>query len=148
MESQPDIDRPLNPRGYTDAHRMGALLFQKTGKPGVIISSPAIRAISTALIFSDEMKYSKAEIKINPSLYETGEKEYLKVASEIDDSFNTALIFGHNPTISNIYSHFARKLEELPTCAILILQSSAGTWRELSKENTKVAEVMRPKEIS
>ncbi len=43
-----DIERPLNERGYADANVMGTRL--KT--PGLIISSPAVRALSTALIFA------------------------------------------------------------------------------------------------
>ena len=145
MEGQPDIDRPLNPRGYTDAHRMGALLFQKIGKPGIMISSPAIRALSTALIFAAETGFPKSKLILNEQLYETDEKEYLRIASEIDDRYQSAIVFGHNPTISNVYSGYARRLENLPTCAILILQSTSESWKSLSRENTKVLELLTPR---
>ena len=47
-----DIDRPLNERGYVDASKMSLMLKEKKLIPNAIISSPAVRAISTALIFA------------------------------------------------------------------------------------------------
>ena len=40
-----DIDRPLNTRGYTDAHKMSAMMKQKNIQPDAIVTSPAVRAI-------------------------------------------------------------------------------------------------------
>jgi phosphohistidine phosphatase len=51
-EGLPDIDRPLNERGYRDAHIMSKHLSSKKHVPDGIIASPAIRTINTALIFS------------------------------------------------------------------------------------------------
>lgn len=51
IPSLSDIDRPLNERGYNDAHIMSNRLC-KPKNSTVIITSPAIRALSTALIFA------------------------------------------------------------------------------------------------
>ena len=40
-----DIERPLNERGYANANSMS---YQRRIKPDLIISSPAVRAFTTA----------------------------------------------------------------------------------------------------
>ena len=60
-----DIDRPLNQRGYNDAHKMSLILKDKKIIPDLIISSPAIRALSTALIFCRNLNIDPKTIEIN-----------------------------------------------------------------------------------
>ena len=93
-----DIERPLNDRGYSNANQMSKGF--KT-IPDLIVSSPAIRAISTALIFAGNLNYDPNKIQIRKELYETSVKDYLSVIHQLDDQYNTMMLFAHNPTISN-----------------------------------------------
>ena len=52
-----DFDRPLNARGNRDAPRMGKQLYQRGLHPQLILSSPALRAITTAEIVAAELGY-------------------------------------------------------------------------------------------
>jgi len=133
-ESQPDIDRPLNERGYADAHLVSKNLHKQKLRPDVIISSPAIRAISTALIFAGNLPYSKEDILIRPSLYESGREEYLTCIHAIDDSFSSAMLFGHNPTISETAAYLLPKYhEDMSTCCVIGIEFKVNSWQELLK---------------
>jgi phosphohistidine phosphatase len=135
-----DIDRTLNLRGYRDAHAMSNLLKGKKIIPELILSSPAIRAISTALIFCRNLKLKTSEITINEDLYESSVQQYLNVIKQADDRFQSIMLFGHNPVISNLASELTAPTENLPTCAIVGIQFSGDLkeWKNVDKNNGKL----------
>ena len=52
-----DRDRPLNKRGERDAPKMGKRIDAAGIRPSLIVSSPAVRAWTTAKIIADEIGY-------------------------------------------------------------------------------------------
>lgn len=129
-----DIERPLNPRGYRDANAMGKRMKEKNMVPDLLISSPAIRALSTALIFARNMGIDPSNIRIVPSLYETGVSDYKKVISEIGGSYKSAMLFAHNPTISSCANAFVPSFcESMVTCSIAAVASDCNDWKDLDK---------------
>jgi phosphohistidine phosphatase len=112
-----DIERHLNERGYANANQMSQE-FKVT--PDIIITSPAIRAISTALIFARNLNYNANNITIKQELYDTSVKDYLSVVHSADDKFKTVMLFAHNPTISDFANSLMKSHSiEMPTCAIV-----------------------------
>lgn len=131
-----DIDRPLNERGYSDAHTMSLIVKEKKIVPDLIISSPAVRAISTALLFCRILNYDPKSILINKNLYDTSAKEYIHAISKIDNKHKVVFLFGHNPTITNTANALTNAMtEEMPTCAIAGIQSDVSDWDVFSKKN-------------
>lgn len=131
--SLPDIDRPLNERGYRDAHAMGSYLFRQKIRPGIFLSSPAIRALSTALIFSRAGLFDQGRIQIIPQLYETSPDEYLETIRSQDDHHNELFLFAHNPDISRVYNLLgSTHEEEMSTCNIGIVEFSGSNWNEIT----------------
>lgn len=134
-----DIERPLNERGYSNANTMSELFKSKFANPDLIISSPAIRAISTALIFARNLNYNANTIKIKQELYDTSVKEYLSVISQIDNTFDSVMLFAHNPTISDFADSLTKSLPtEMTTCAIAGIQFNINDWQEVK---TKTGEL-------
>lgn len=129
IETIPDVDRPLNSRGYADSHKMSQELKEKKISPDLVLSSPAIRAISTALIFCRKLNYDPSLLMINKNLYYTNAKEYLKVIGSIDNKYNTVFLFGHNPIITDCANVLAGPLaEEMSTCGIAGIKSKTNDW--------------------
>ena len=144
----PDIDRHLNPRGYRDAHRIGNKLKQSITGKFILISSPAIRAISTALIIAREIDYSAGKIRIMRELYEAEEKMYYKIISSIEEDYDTVLIFGHNPTISNVFSWLTDTVPiELPTCSVSVIESDSTNWSECADSKNKMTNQLFPSHL-
>jgi phosphohistidine phosphatase len=126
-----DIDRPLNARGYNDAHKMSLLMCENKIKPDLIISSPAIRAISTALIFSRILNYNPSKIVMESQLYETSANTYSDVVSKISQTHQCVMLFGHNPIISDFASLLSPKFKnEMSTCGIVAIQKQVKNWNE------------------
>ena len=67
-----DYDRPLNKRGIRDAPFIGKKLKEKNILPDLIISSPAIRAITTAKELAAQMGYPEENIILDENIYEAG----------------------------------------------------------------------------
>ena len=63
------ISEPLNEIGIKDAEIMGKHIKIKKYIPDIIISSPAIRALSTAKIIAKIINYPFSKILINRNIY-------------------------------------------------------------------------------
>ena len=123
-----DIERHLNERGYANANFMSQKF---TDKPDLIISSPAIRAISTALTFARNLNYNANNLIIKQQLYESSVKDYLSVINLIDDRYESVMLFAHNPTISDLVNVLTQSLPmEMPTCAIAGISFETNEWQK------------------
>lgn len=141
-----DIDRPLNERGYLDAHKIGAQLREKTAGKKLFISSPAIRAISTALIIAREINYPQENISIHSELYEAEVNVYEEIIFSLDNTFDTIFIFGHNPTISQVISQFTGvTFVEVPTCSVSVINFETKHWNEAMTSKFTLSMQLFPK---
>lgn len=131
-ENLADIDRPLNARGYKDAHFMSGQLKKNKFIPEQLITSPAIRATSTALIFARNLDYDCATIQIKKMLYETTVKEYIKVISETENLKKSLMLFAHNPTLTLLANSLTKPFtENIPTCGIVGVHFKIKDWKEI-----------------
>ena len=141
-----DIDRPLNERGYSDAHKIGMRLRDKFIGKKLFISSPAIRAISTALIFAREINYPQENILVHPELYEAEASIYEKIILSLDNHFGAVYIFGHNPTISHLVGQLSQApVNELPTCSVSVLNFETDRWSEIYNSKSVLEMQLFPK---
>lgn len=131
-----DRQRPLKKRGENDAHIMGKLLHGKGIVPGLIMSSPAKRAIDTACIFAGELQYKIADIVQNDTLYFSGMPQVLEVVQQIDDKYDDVLVFGHNPDTLDLVNTFSpTDFENVPTAGVACIQFDVDSWHDISLEN-------------
>jgi phosphohistidine phosphatase len=133
-----DIDRPLNDRGYGDAHDMASRL-RKSVKPDLIISSPAVRALTTALIVARHLHYDSAAIAIQPLLYDTNSDQYRAVIASLPDEHSTVILVGHNPVITETANLLGgTTLDELPTTGIVGVEFDGPAWKQAVKTGGKM----------
>jgi phosphohistidine phosphatase len=144
-ESILDIDRPLNAKGYREAYEMSLLLKEKNNIPDLIITSPAIRAYSTALVFSRNFDLEPSKIWINQNLYETSVKDYQSVIKQLSDEHNSVMLFGHNPFITDFSnSLITQTIENIPTCGIVAITNDCNNWQNFCDSITKKASCYFP----
>lgn len=147
--NQSDFERPLNSRGENDAPAMAKLLNENGFKPDFLISSPANRAYTTAQIFAEEFQYPHDKIISDDRIYEAGIRELITVIREIDDSFQTVLLFGHNPGLTSLTNLLGDKyVPDLPTCAIAGLKFDITKWQDIERHGGKVFLFDYPKKHS
>ncbi len=128
---QRDFDRPLNERGIHDAPRMAAHVRGMAGTPERIVSSPALRAITTARIFAEVMDIDESQIVEQRRIYEASADTLLSLVQNFDDDARHVMMFGHNPGFSELAHRLARcSFDDLPTCAVVQIGFSAASWSE------------------
>jgi phosphohistidine phosphatase len=144
---QEDWDRVLEPRGQRDAPEMARRLKQQSGKPDRILSSPAVRAITTAMIMARELGVSAQKVQQDERLYLASTKDMLAVIRELGERARHLMVVGHNPGITEFADRISseRGLDNMPTCAVYTLQFPITAWSELEWDSGVDAELDYPK---
>ncbi|HLP96680.1 MAG TPA: histidine phosphatase family protein [Saprospiraceae bacterium] len=144
-----DFDRPLNDRGLHDGPKMAQLLVRENVLPDLLVSSPAKRAITTAQFFADAFGIAAADIRKEPNIYEAHPTEILRLISELPEEVKTVCIFGHNPTFTEVANLFSEDdiIENVPTCGIVKITTSAADWRSMYEGNSRITACYFPKEV-
>ena len=134
-----DRERPLNDRGRDDAPRMGQALAKRQITPAIIVSSPAVRALSTAVLVAREVQYPHDKIRVEPTLYEADLDTVLAVIRALPNEANSALLTGHNPTFTDVANHLLPSplSGELPTAAVVCVRFLVDNWAEIAPANAE-----------
>lgn len=126
-----DFDRPLNKRGLRDAPEMGKRLKKRKILPDTLISSPARRAIDTAEFIAKAIGYPKKSVIRDEKIYEASSNGLLEIIRSIPEHCDSAMIFGHNPSIETVANHLSDiPIERMPTCAIVIVELASSHWKD------------------
>ena len=143
---QEDWDRALEGRGLRDASEMGQRLKQRKLKPERLLTSPAVRAITTAQLIARELGFAPERIEQNERLYLASAKEMLKVIQETGGGAKHLAVVGHNPGISEFADQIAtdRPMDNMPTAAVFTLEFAIADWRELTWKSGVNAEFDYP----
>ena len=125
----PDRKRPLNKRGERDAPEMGRRIKAHGIRPSLIISSPATRAWTTARIVADAIGYPREFLQKEDGLYLASQDEILDVIVAQDVGFNSLMLFGHNPGLTDLVNYFVPGLtSNLPTAGVVSLELDSDDW--------------------
>lgn len=142
-----DFERPLNERGRRDAPMMAERALKLFGKPQRLVSSPALRAITTAQVFAQILGTDPHDIVLRPRVYEASSATLLQLVQDLDDDDSHVMLFGHNPGLSQLAHWLARcDFDDLPTCGIAHLALTADHWRNVASRNGKLLRFTFPKE--
>lgn len=141
-----DFERSLTVRGKVNTRLMAGILREKGEDPGKIISSPAFRALETALIFCREYGISPADIKLAPDLYlGLDEEKFIPFLHSLSDRDRTVTFFGHNPLITEMAAYFAAdEPEVLPKTGIYCLEFLAASWKDVAPESGRTLYFLTP----
>jgi phosphohistidine phosphatase len=128
-----DFQRPLNKRGERDAPEMGRRLLQRGIRPDLIMTSPAVRALGTAVHYASELGYPLAQLQHNALQYAATVPVLIKVVQDVEQQVNTLLLVGHNPestALANILGGLG--IDNIPTSGIVALEFAMVSWRDLA----------------
>jgi phosphohistidine phosphatase len=132
-----DFERSLSPRGKVVARQVARKFHEKENHPGVFISSPAFRALETALIFASEFGINADKIILNSNLYFKMSIQNLpSVLSVIDENTETVTMFGHNPSFTDIANSLCKEgCDFIPKTGIICISFKIMTWSEVKRNN-------------
>jgi len=141
-----DSDRPLKERGIVDSYTMASRFKTKGVQPEIIFSSPAIRALHTAIIFCQVLNLPEKILQIDGRLLHPGNSDLLKLVSSFDDKYSRIMIFGHNPGFTDLVNSLSDiRLGNLPTTGVAVLEFETPRWSNAGKQTLLNTEIDYPK---
>lgn len=140
-----DFERPLNERGKHDAPVMGQRLYERNIPINIFISSPAKRAKSTATLIAAEYDVAKEKIVFVDDLYLATMAVFQNVVQHIDDRFQCAAIFSHNPGITDFANTLTNaRIDNMPTCSVFAVQIHTDQWSDVLNAESEFLFFDRP----
>ncbi|MDR4514934.1 histidine phosphatase family protein [Nitrosomonas sp.] len=151
-EAVSDFERPLSKRGVADAPKMAAWLAKQANKPTTIISSPALRAYQTALIFSHALDIQTQDINFDNRIYAASLDTLMDTVRALPEQDQSVLLIGHNPGLDLLLQVLCKQAKPrtdgklMTTCAVakIALESQ---WRDISDKHCVLYSLSRPKEV-
>jgi len=132
-----DFERKLTQKGKEEAQVMASALstlLPVANSNTLILSSTAQRTIETSLYFAQAIDYPLANIQTQASLYEATYIEILQIINNLDSKYDTVLLIGHNPGLSNLAQYISGNWNiNMQTASIVSTTLEEGfTWAMLS----------------
>lgn len=140
-----DFDRPLTRAGRGQADRLGAALVSRIGSADIAVHSAARR---TAQTFERvRARLAVGEHWADKGLYYADTEDAVALARAFDPGAASALIVGHEPTMSATGHYLARKGDRdligwgIPTATAIVLAFD-GPWEGLGEAGCRVRDVL------
>jgi phosphohistidine phosphatase len=141
-----DIDRPLNKRGKQDAPLMGVRLGMRKLRPDLIVTSPARRAMSTAVAIAEAVDYPVADIHTDERIYDAWVDDLWSVIREVPDAHQRIYLIGHNPGFNLLAESITGEdVSHFPTCGVVHLELELDAWKAVGENTARLVFFDYPK---
>lgn len=128
-----DFDRPLSETGYEEANKMSNALRYYDIQPELFISSPAKRALNTAMVFAETFHVPVNQIQPENMIYDASVETLLSIVNHLPEQYNKIALFGHNPGITNFSEYLSDEyLGNIPTAGIVHISFQEEQWAHIS----------------
>lgn len=129
-----DRDRPLMERGIKDVNKV-AKAFQSELTPiDAAYSSPANRAMHTAMIFLRSLNFPFTNFELSNELYDFSGEDVHRFILGLNNDKNTVIIFGHNEAFTHIANSLGNMyIDNVPTSGLVQLKFDTNDWSAVTK---------------
>jgi phosphohistidine phosphatase len=128
-----DHQRPLKGRGKRDGRMVSAYVQEKLLPPQRIITSDAVRALSTAMYFKEAFDITDADFMTNHSLYDFSGRNVIDIIKNLNDSLDRVMIVGHNHAFTSIANMLGNSyIDNVPTCGFVQLEFDESSWKSIT----------------
>jgi phosphohistidine phosphatase len=141
-----DFERPLLEKGKKRTRTIIEYLKKKNVKPGLLLSSPAVRALQTAQIMLHGLGMDKEALRIEKTMYTSDSEQLEDLFFDLPSTVDEILMVGHNPAVTNFVNRFIdAKIDALPTSGTVALVFDINDWEEVLNVKPKLRFVAFPK---
>ena len=128
---------------------MGKLIMDRGENPELLISSPANRAFSTAKEFAKEMGCAETNIIVNRAIYGAGAQQLLNLVQDVDDLYNSIMLFGHNPTFTSFCNMLSgENILNIVTCGVVRIDFEFSSWKNIDFNSGRMIYYEYPKKYT
>lgn len=146
----PDFERTLVKSGEKNALDMAKKLKKEGFIPDLFMSSTANRALETAHIFAQGLKYPIEKILVKDDLYnEMSEEALLYIIRQLDNRYNSLMLFGHNPVFTDLAAYLIADFhEDIPKSGIVGIEFTATEWKTIAPQTGRLMLFEYPKRLT
>lgn len=139
-----DFDRGLTMEGLTTVRALGRKLGENDFNPDLIVSSKAIRAEDTAINLAEELGITEQVITYDDKIYEASVRELLESLNGFENNIKSALMIGHNPTISFFGEYLTGNgFAGMEPCGLVTITFDV-MWNEISQGSGEFVSYYHP----
>ena len=144
-----DFERSLTTKGKSISKLIARNLKEKESAMGTMISSPAFRALETAVIFAREYSVDPEKIIMKSNFYYKMNLYYLsEMLATIDNDIELITLFGHNPSISEIVNNLCKQgCHFMPKSGVVVISFNINKWVEIKEHSGKLEYFLKPENI-
>ena len=128
-----DFNRHLLSKGVCDAKEAGQILFKQKGIIDKLVTSPAMRALETALIIRKKLGKKIKSWSIGQGVYASDAEELSKRIALTPRKINSLMLIGHNPGLDELVSLLSKHAFHLRTAAVVQFDFEVDEWAEIFK---------------
>lgn len=129
-----DMVRPLNGRGALSIPIVGNYLKQQNIHPDLVYTSPATRALHTAIGIGGILGCHPEDFQIDKAIYFGSVQTIIDLIKSTDNVYKDVFLFGHESNLSDIiYELSGYKPEKFPTCAAFRIRFESENWKTITK---------------
>lgn len=141
-----DHDRPLKNSGIQRTAKVIKYLQSKDFKADFILSSSAVRAYETAKLIAEGIGYKVDNIHKRKSLYHASQDDILSEVYALDNSINSVMVFGHNPTLTYFVNEYlSPEISNLPTTGTVSIMFDTLKWEDISTAKFSISFFVYPR---
>jgi phosphohistidine phosphatase len=128
-----DEDRALTTKGIDDAKKLATKLVKKDIEFDLILTSPAIRAITTAQIISNRLDHKQRFLEVDKKLYQADCTTLLTIASKLHKKIKSVMLVGHNPAFEDFAAYMTGESVSMQTCSLIEFTFELKDWKDFEK---------------
>jgi phosphohistidine phosphatase len=147
-----DFTRALVPDGENECEVIGQYMASNNIAPELIICSPSLRTITTRdlLIVGSGIE---CDLLVIDEIYQANAEQLLEIIQNVSDKYNSVMVIGHNPAVSEICHYFGHGAPDLlikilnggvPTAGMITIDCNTSLWHELSNDNSFLSDITSP----
>jgi phosphohistidine phosphatase len=143
-----DFERSLTLKGKVVSGIMAQKLKEREKSPGIILTSPAFRALETALIFAIEFGTDAHKVILNSLIYDRMSLQNLpEILKVIGEEQELVTLFGHNPSFTQIANALSGEgCEFIPKSGIVCISFNITKWSDIKRKKGTLEYFLKPSE--
>jgi len=128
-----DFERRLDKRGRREAEEMSELAHALGLRPDHIITSPAVRTVSTAKEFARALGFPLQKIRHDDRVYLAERAALVTILRAVPAGCRHVLLVGHNPGVSRLARWLTDddSIGDLPPAALCALKADVERWSDV-----------------
>lgn len=135
----PDDERPLKKRAYKDAELVLSAFSEFVPKDLMLWSSHAVRALTTARLFQEDLEIPEDRFSVKKDLYTFDRSSLLKIIKSCDTNVDNLMIFGHNPAITGVANSLGdQHFSNVPTTGLCMIEFETEDWKSVKNGKTLI----------